>query len=227
MGEDPHSVVVTGAIGCHNALNMPRIPQPTLEQDLHFQLGENCRVATLHPTTISMLSPLQQMQNFTTAIADDIAQNGTRYLITFPNNDVDAAPQLQLLHDLEAANPDSVKVVASLGARRYLSAMSYCGACVGNSSGGLVETPSFGIPTLDIGNRQEGRERAASVLHCGDSKEEIYAGLQQLNKPDIKEIAAIRENPYSRPNTLQIMVDSILSYPFTPYPKKRWNSTKS
>jgi UDP-N-acetylglucosamine 2-epimerase (non-hydrolysing)/GDP/UDP-N,N'-diacetylbacillosamine 2-epimerase (hydrolysing) len=227
MGEDPDSVVVTGAIGCHNALNMPRIAQPELERDIDFHLGEECRIATLHPTTISPLSPWLQMKNFTDAIGADIAANATRYLITFPNNDVDAAPQLQLLRDLEAANPDCVKVMASLGARRYLSAMAYCGACVGNSSGGLVETPSFGIPTLDIGNRQEGRERAASVIHCGDTTEDIYAGLQRLNEPDIKEIAAKRENPYSRPNTLQIMVDSILSYPFMPYPKKRWNSKKS
>ncbi len=222
MGENPDSVVVSGAIGCRNVLETPLMSRGEIEKELDFRLGEECFVATLHPTTLSSIPPLQQMRNFTEAIAEDIESRGSRFIITFPNNDVDAAPQLALLRSLAESHRDSVKLVASLGRTRYFSALAHSGGCVGNSSGGLIEAPLIGIPTLNIGNRQDGREAPASVVNCGDSKAEILRGLRRIAAPDAPRPSSPSESPYYRENTLNIMADAIMNFEFQQYPKKRF-----
>jgi len=82
--------------------------------------------------------------------------------------------------------------IPSLGQRRYFSALKYMTAVIGNSSSGIIEVPSFGIPTLDIGDRQKGRIAADSVIHCGYSTEEIKDGLEKILVYGHKSI----ENPY-------------------------------
>lgn len=92
-------------------------------------------------------------------------------------------------------------VVASLGMRRYLSALKYALCVLGNSSSGLVEAPSFGIPTINIGNRQRGRIQAESVLNCRPEKADILHALERACSPEFREVAAKAVNPYGDGNT--------------------------
>ena len=100
-------------------------------------------------------------------------------------------------------------VIPSLGKKRYLSALHYVGAVVGNSSSGIVEVPSMGIPTVNIGIRQQGRLCSDSVIHCGDSADEIANAIAEALSPAGRERAATAQNPYSRPDTLATIVESI------------------
>lgn len=99
--------------------------------------------------------------------------------------------------------------VPSLGARRYLSVLQYAAVVVGNSSSGIVEVPSTGTVTVDVGIRQQGRLCGPSVLHCGEGRAAISEAIGRALSPEMQAVAARRDNPYARPDTLRVMTDAI------------------
>lgn len=223
MGEAPQSIVVTGAIGCWNALQVPLIPAAQISRELHFPIDRYTLVGTMHPSTLSDQPPAEQMEAFVAALD---AENGLRYVLTYPNNDAESADGLSaltILRRFAGCNPGRVLLTPSLGWHRYLSVMAASGGCIGNSSSGLVEVPSLGVPTLNIGPRQDGRESAPSVINCACTAEAIAEGLTRMVSPAHRTIAARRENPYYRPDTLESMVRAITSRRFSPYPRKRFH----
>ena len=97
--------------------------------------------------------------------------------------------------------------------RRYLSALHLVAAVVGNSSSGIVEVPSMGIPTLNIGIRQQGRLAAESVVNCSVDEQQIADGLHKVLSPEWREHCRQVANPYEQPDTLQKIVDAVCSTP--------------
>ena len=223
MGEEPNRVINTGAIGVHNAINVEIMPLNELEQSINFTFSDKCLLVTLHPATLERLSPAEQMQNLLTAL-DSIPEY--KILFTLPNNDEDSAPMIDLINRYRDYNPQRVCVVPSLGRIRYLSALRYVTAVVGNSSSGLIEVPSAGIPTLNIGIRQQGRTAGKSVIHCGTFIEDIIVGLKNVTSEDTRNMARMAPNPYAQPDTLNQMCDAILSFPFEKYQYKRFHNIK-
>lgn len=212
MGIDKDNIVVTGAIGVWNALNVPLMSREELEDSLGHTLPERFFVGTLHAATLDNVSPENQMGEFLTGIEGFMeARPGYGAILTYPNNDTDPTPLIDLLRDFESRHPESVIVMPSLGMRRYLSAVAYSEGVIGNSSSGIVEVASLGVPTLDIGIRQNGRERAVSVIHCDATRGAITMSLSLITTPMIKGIAAKRVNPYFKAHTPNIMVEAINS----------------
>ena len=125
-----------------------------------------------------------------------------------------------------AVNPDRAVAIPSLGRKRYLSALHYVSAVVGNSSSGIVEVPSMHIPTVDIGIRQRGRIASGSVIHCNADAESIARAIALALSPQGKEMAVNAENPYFKPHTLRIIVDAILSTPIEMLRNKRFVDLK-
>jgi GDP/UDP-N,N'-diacetylbacillosamine 2-epimerase (hydrolysing) len=95
---------------------------------------------------------------------------------------------------------------------RYLSALKYSSMVIGNSSSGLLEAPSFGIPTINIGNRQKGRIQAESVINCQPRTLEIMRAIQEANSKEVKERAKKIINPYGDGNTSSKIVEVIREY---------------
>ena len=222
MGEDPQRVVTAGAIGVENSMSVSRMDRNRLTESLDGRdPGEDFLVVTLHSATLEGADPLEVQENMLAALAD-LPEN-IRFIITYPNSDVDPAPLIASLRRFEAEHPGRVILEPSLGRVRYLSAVALSRGVVGNSSSGLVEVPSLGVPTLDIGMRQQGRECGPSVTHCATSRRAISEGLRKILSDECREIAARRENPYSRPDTVALMARTILTYPFSPYPVKRFH----
>ena len=213
MGEDPSRVITAGAIGVYNLGSVRLMTKDELEASIGWELRSPVVLATLHAATLAPESPEDQMQALLDALA---SRPDLRVLLTHPNNDVDPVPLVARMEAFAAANPDRVRIVPSLGRLRYLSALKYVDAVVGNSSSGLVEVPSAGIPTLDIGIRQKGREAGRSVVHCGGSAAEISAGLDAVLSDEMRRIARTSDNPYARPDTLSVMAGAILNSPFSP-----------
>lgn len=219
LGEHPDRVVCTGAIGLHNILHTPLLSRRELEESLGFELGHNTLLVTMHAATLSPTPPEQQLQRLLEALE---SLPDRRILFTHPNNDVNPAPLIAMLDEWVASHSDRAHKIPSLGHLRYLSTLQYAEAVVGNSSSGLVEVPSMGIPTLDIGCRQDGRLHGPSVVRCGESCEEIAAGLRQILSADHKALAALRRNPYARPDTLPLMTQAIENTPFPKHPQKKF-----
>lgn len=208
MGEDPARVINTGAIGVWNIHNIELISREELGKSLGMDLEKPYTVATFHPATLDTADPGIQCREMLTALAKEEDLN---IILTYPNNDSGSASIIEEIETFSANYPGKVKLVKSLGLRRYLSALEYAEFSIGNSSSGIVEVASSGIPSIDIGIRQRGRLSAKSVIHCGNSTEEISKAIKLARSPEFKNMAARRENPYFKPNTLNLMVETIMS----------------
>ncbi len=210
MGEDPASVVVTGALGVWNIMHQPLLSRTELEASLGgFTLDPaSSLLVTYHPATLDRREPQTLFFELMAAL-DRFPRS--RVIITHPNNDAGGEAIAALVDDYARANRDRVLAVPSLGMKRYLSALRCVAAVVGNSSSGIVEVPSMHIPTVDIGIRQSGRLCSASVLHCADDADDIAATIALALSPEGRRRALAAVNPYYKPDTVQIMVDAIMT----------------
>lgn len=209
LGESPDRVINTGAIGVYNLKSLTLMSKEELEKSIDFSLAEKSFLVTLHPATLDRLSPLQQLENLIDALN---RFPDYKILFTHPNNDTDNEILISRINEFRDSQPNRVCVVPSLGRIRYLSALKYVTAVVGNSSSGLTEVPSAGIPTLDIGIRQQGRTAGESVYHCDSSVEAIANGLAVISSEYFLSKAKKSSNPYEQPDTIQKMVDAITSF---------------
>lgn len=208
MGENPSRVINTGAIGVWNINNLKLMTRDELRRELSFDLNHPYVVATFHPATLDNSDPGLRCRSMLDALDRHPELN---ILLTYPNNDPGSAAIIHEIENFAKNNPDRVKLVRSLGATRYLSALRYAEFSIGNSSSGIVEVASAGIPSIDIGCRQRGRAAAKSVIHCGNSTDDIDQAINLALSPDFKALAAEADNPYYKADTLQLMVESIMA----------------
>ena len=202
MGEDPARVFCVGGLGDENIRAVPRMTLPELSENLGFDLTRPFALVTFHPETAAGCAPpAEQMQAMLLAMEDAHRESGLRFLITKSNADTGGAELNAMIDSWAAAHADYAAAFASLGLRRYLSAMSKAAVVLGNSSSGVVETPSFGVPTVNIGKRQEGRIICSNVICCDATREEIFAALQKAQTPAFKAVAAATVSPYHGENT--------------------------
>lgn len=224
MGEEECRVINTGAIGVHNFINGDAAPREELEERTGLKIDRSTLLVTFHPATLDDVPAAERADALLEAL-DRFPQSGV--IFTYPNNDPEGAAIIERIDSYAARrNADGgmarVAVIPSLGRRRYLGALRYVGAVVGNSSSGIVEVPSAGIPTVDIGIRQRGRLCGPSVIHCGDSAAEIAAAIGEALSEEGQQRARESENPYCRPDTLELMVRAIAETPLSALHGKRF-----
>lgn len=207
MGEQPDRVINTGAIGVYNIMQLPLMSKEELEKSIGCKINKRTLLVTMHPTTMDPTPSSIVMGELFKALD---AHDGN-VIITYPNNDARGAEIISLIDDYQRRNKDKVSVVPSLGRLRYLSALQFVGAVVGNSSSGIVEVPSMHIPTVNIGIRQKGRLASKSVINCGNSAQEIISAIRFALSEEGQESARSAENPYYKPDTLHTIVNGILS----------------
>ena len=210
LGENPAHVINTGAIGVYNIMHTDYIPREELEKEIGTTIPDKSLLATFHPATLDSVPPRQQCENLLEALDE---HPDYKVIFTYPNNDTDGRVIIELIEDYARKHPDRCAVYPSLGMRRYLSTLRCATAVVGNSSSGIVEVPSMGIPTLDIGIRQAGRTAAESVVHCGVSVDEISEGLNLILSDEFREKARRVVNPYFQPDTLEKIVTTVAETP--------------
>lgn len=198
LGEDPGRVFCVGELGVENALHEELLSPEELEASLAFPLlRKPYVVTTFHPVTLEPDSAEGQFNELLAAINERTDLN---FLITKSNADIGGQGINEQLDEF-AKQTANCCVVASLGMQRYLSALKYALCVLGNSSSGLVEAPSFGIPTINIGNRQRGRIQAESVINCRPEKADILRALERAGSPEFRKVAAKAVNPHGDGNT--------------------------
>lgn len=211
MGEAPQRVINTGAIGVYNAMNEPVMSLSELEESLGgMKVDRRTVIVTFHAATLDPADPADRFAALLEALD---RQEDINVIMTYPNNDRQGCRLIAMIEEYAAARRGRVFAVPTLGKRRYLSALRYVGAVAGNSSSGIIEVPSAGIPTVDIGIRQQGREASESVIHCGDSADEISRAIRQALSPEGRERAARATNPYGGPDTLKKIIDALTVTP--------------
>jgi UDP-N-acetylglucosamine 2-epimerase (non-hydrolysing)/GDP/UDP-N,N'-diacetylbacillosamine 2-epimerase (hydrolysing) len=205
MGEDPMRVAIVGNPGLDHLRRTPLLDRTALEQSLGHPLGERNLLITFHPVTLEPEDARQQQQAMLQAL--DRLSRQTTLWFTRPNAD---AGGRELANDLDAwaSTRPQAHVFTSLGQQRYLSLMSHADAVVGNSSSGLCEAPSFGIPTVNIGDRQRGRLAGASVIHCLPQTESIHTAIDEAMRMDCSDAI----NPYGDGQSTARILASLKSF---------------
>lgn len=220
LGEDPKRVFNVGAPGIENIKKVPLMCKEELESTLDgFTFDDKSLLVTYHPVTLENSTAEEQIKNLLAALDE---YPDYKVIFTLPNSDTDGRVIIQLINEYVAKHTDRAIAYPSLGLRRYLSALQFVKAAVGNSSSGIIEVPSFGIPTLNIGDRQRGRIAAESVINCGTSKENILAGLDQVLNAEHKEI----HNPYEGKNTTAHILQVLKTYPIEKLIQKEFYNLK-
>ena len=201
MGEQPERVFQVGGLGDENIRNMPKLTAAELSADLGFDLTVPFGLVTFHPETgMDCADPLDQMKALLGALEDAHTETGLRYLITKSNADQGGASINAVWDEWTSTRRDWSVAVTSLGVKRYLSAMACAAAVIGNSSSGVVETPSFGVPTVNIGERQNGRPICSNVLCVPAERKQILDAIRTCLDPDFRHTASRAVSPYYGPD---------------------------
>lgn len=223
LGEQPDHVFNVGSIGVENIKMLPLMSKDKIEKEIDFAIDDKTILVTYHPVTLGNRTAKEDIDDFIAALEE---KKELRIIFTMPNSDTGGQAIVEAINAFVAKNPSRAKAFKSLGVLRYLSVMQQVNAVVGNSSSGLVEVPSFGIPTLNIGDRQKGRIAADSVYNCNTDKASILQGLDTIMSPTFKQKAAVTYNPYDKEGTAQAMFNVIRTYPLDSLNQKHFYDIK-
>lgn len=219
MGEDPATVENVGGLGDENLRSLPLLPRAALAESIGFDLGRPYALVTYHPETAGGASPVEQFDALCAALADC----GLAAIFTKANADAGGAAINARIESLCAAHPEKYIAFASLGVLRYLSAMQYCAVVAGNSSSGLAETPSLGVPCVNVGDRQKGRVVCENIICCAADADSVRAALQTALSPEFAARARRVKSPFNGGDTSGRIVrrlEEFLSSPALGRPKR-------
>ena len=198
LGEQPERVFCYGAPGLDSIKRLTLLDKKTFEQAIGFKLGSTNFLITYHPVTLDENKAGPHFSELLAAL-DQFGE--TKLIFTKTNADTEGRIINKMINDYVDNNSDRAIAFASLGQRNYLSALQYVDMVVGNSSSGLIEAPSFKIPTINIGDRQGGREQAQTVIQCKTQKDSIIEALQKGFSKEFRNSIKQAVNPYDAGET--------------------------
>ncbi|MEZ7892863.1 MAG: UDP-N-acetylglucosamine 2-epimerase [Candidatus Wallbacteria bacterium] len=224
LGENPEFVFNVGAIGLDNIKRMKLLSKIEFEKSIGFKLKKKNIIVTFHPVTLEKQNSEKQFKNLLDAI-DELDDTGI--IFTKPNADNGGREIISMIDKYVSKNSDRAVCFASLGQLRYLSALKYVDAVVGNSSSGIIEAPSFKIGTINIGDRQKGRIKTDSIIECDYDLKSIKVALKKLYSESFQNLLKKINSPYgegdSAKKIIKVLkkVDLSLIYPKKFYDIKR------
>lgn len=216
LGEDPQRVFLVGGLGVDGLSKVKLLERDALEAELDFKLGRRNLLVTFHPVTLEPGSAGGQMQELLLAL-DKLED--THIIFTMPNADPDSRVLFNMVAAYVKDRPHT-KVYTSLGQLRYFSVLAQVDAVVGNSSSGLTEAPSFRKGTVNIGDRQRGRLRAASVIDCEPTRASIDLAFERLYSTSFQAALPDIVSPYGHAGASDKIVQTLRTCPMSGILKK-------
>lgn len=214
LGEEAWRVHVTGAPGLDGLLATPPLPLEEFARRFGVDLARPTLLATYHPATLGE----DDLDELLTALEGRSEQ----LLWTAPNADTGGQDVRRRLEE-HVRRRASTWLVPSLGLQAYATALRNCRAMVGNSSSGIIEAPSFELPVLNLGTRQEGRIRAANVVDCGPG--EVEDALRRALSPEFRASLRGLANPYGDGRAARRIREVLLGVDPTTLLRKRFIDT--
>ncbi len=213
LGEEPSRVKNVGAIGLDHLRRSEMLSLEELSESLGFELSHKFFLITYHPVTLAEEEPVESFKEILRVI--DLYHD-YKVGLTYPNADDGGRKIIPLLEEYATNNKERVLAIPSLGQQRYLSAVKHCSAVIGNSSSGIIEVPSFGVPTINVGLRQKGRLAARSVIHTEANFKSIKSAMQSALSNEFETDNAPVINPYGEGDTSMKVIELIKSMSFKP-----------
>lgn len=193
MGERSSYVFTVGAIGLDNIKDLVLYERKELSDYTGINFNEDIALLTYHPLTLDHYDAAAvQMQE----VLQALMQTDLKVLITMPNADTGYTQVFSIIEQYLKHYPEKFNLVKNLGQKGYLSTLKYAKLMVGNSSSGIIESPSFKIPVVNIGDRQQGRYRARNVIDCECSQEAIVQSIQKALSTEFRSTLSDLVNPY-------------------------------
>jgi UDP-hydrolysing UDP-N-acetyl-D-glucosamine 2-epimerase len=206
MGENPERVHTVGSPGLDRIRHMAFMARDEFFDVLRLTSMARTLLVVFHPATLDRGDPLEQLEELLAALEHLGPQVGL--LITGANADT-AGQRINARLQAFAESHPNAAFRLSLGSELFINALHHVDAIIGNSSSGLYEAPTFGIPTVNIGDRQKGRLRAASVIDCVPERQAIRVAID-------KALARGRQltvNPYGDGQAAELIVDKLRRIP--------------
>lgn len=204
LGEDPARVFNVGALGVENILREQLLSRQELKTVVDFPVDRPYAVVTFHPVTLEKATAEQQVRELLVAMRQ---REDLFFLITKANSDAGGRRINELL-EAETEKCSNMELVASLGMKRYLSAVKYAKFVLGNSSSGIIEAPALQVPTVNIGDRQQGRIQAKSIVNCQPERTSILTAIDRV----LGMQGMVFNNPYGDGHTSEKIVEILKEY---------------
>lgn len=210
LGENPKYVFNVGGMGVDAIRRLKLLSRKDLEKFLGFKFLDKNLLITFHPITLEKDSSTQQMKQLLLALEEHADK---RLIFTMPNADPDSMAISELIESFVERNKNARSVI-SLGQLRYYSCIAQVDGVIGNSSSGLLEVPTFRKPTINIGIRQKGRLKAASVIDCEPLKHSINHSIHKIYEDDFMATANGTINPYGNGEAVEKALNILESLNF-------------
>ena len=194
LGENPKSVFMVGGLGVDAIKDLSLLDQLKLEKLMNFKFGQRNLLVTIHPETLEKKQ--QQLKNVKSLLSALRNIKETNFIFTLPNADHFNEQIADAIQDFCSRNSKNCSLFKSLGQLKYFSALQYVDGVIGNSSSGLLEVPSFKKGTVNLGNRQDGRLKAISVIDCDFDKNNILKAVKKLYSKSFQAKISLSKNPY-------------------------------
>jgi UDP-hydrolysing UDP-N-acetyl-D-glucosamine 2-epimerase len=192
MGEEPWRIHTVGAPGLDRLATTELLSRSALARELGLPEAGPWLLVTFHPVTLEYRDTGVHIDELLAALE----KTDGFLLLTYPNADTSGRLIMERIEDFAARHPGRCRVAKSLGERIYLSLLRHADLMVGNSSSGLIEAPSFGLPVVNVGARQRGRLRGVNVMDVEPSREDILRGIESAQAPAFRARARAAVNPY-------------------------------
>lgn len=216
LGEHPEKVFLVGGLGVDAIKRISLLGKEALEESLQFKFAEKNLMITFHPVTNEVELPGNHMSELLIAL-DELKD--THLIFTMPNADKGGGEIIKMLNVFVKARSHA-RLYPSLGQLRYLSCLQFVDGVVGNSSSALMEAPSMGIGTINIGDRQKGRLSASSVIDCASNYESVKHALNRLYEPEFRSSLLKTINPYGNGGASKKILEVLRAHSFENLIKK-------
>ena len=208
LGEETWRVIVSGAPSLDHLRTLERLDRRALEARYGLRLEPEPLLVTFHPVTLEYEQTEWQAAELLAALR----AFERPIVFTLPNADTNGRVIIRMIETFVREHPNA-RLIENLGTQHYFSMMFCAAAMVGNSSSGIVEAPSFGLPVVNIGTRQQGRLRAANVVDVGYPREAITQGIAQALAPDFRARLRHLTNPYGDGHAAVVIVRRLKETP--------------
>jgi UDP-hydrolysing UDP-N-acetyl-D-glucosamine 2-epimerase len=192
LGENPKYVFNFGAPGLDNIKKLKLFSKKEFERSINFKIDFPTFLITFHPVTLEKLSSEKQFAELLSALN---TFKNYKFIFSKPNADNDGRKISKMIDEFVEKNNQAI-AFSSLGTVRYLSALKYVDAVIGNSSSGIIEAPSFKVPTVNIGSRQKGRIQCESIINCTPDYKSIVRAIKKACSSEFLRRIKNVKNPY-------------------------------
>ncbi|MDH3346507.1 MAG: UDP-N-acetylglucosamine 2-epimerase [Desulfobulbaceae bacterium] len=204
MGEKPETVFNVGSPGVEATKNIQVMSRTELERELDFSLAQPSVIVTYHPETRDTLEPVTVMKDII-KVLDGIDK--LRIIFTAANGDAGGREINEVIKEYTNEHPEKSLYVPSLGQHRYFSVLRLVDAMVGNSSSGIIEAASFGLPVVNIGERQKGRVRTKNIIDSPANSKAVQEACERALSADFRQCSGCVTNPYEKENTTFLIME--------------------